>query len=562
MWPATKRVFSGSSLEKRTIWLPQIGWRRRWWATSTADFVAPDPHELFDSGAEDVGEDVPLPVRGVRDEHEPGVLQQAVVAPPVTAERPGQGDGPAELDVDEGLDLGVGGAHQGARRLARRMNAHEHRAADRRPGIAIGGESRLHGVGLRAVEADDLEPVAHPRGLRAGAGDGHVRLPGQAEQHFGAAADEDPRDLQGLFPAVAGGDEHGQPGSVHRAHGRARQIGGLNVPAHGHAMGDLELVAVQGGGLVAAEEDAGRRDVVRRRQALALGAVGSRALQGHQVEVLRGGGSGLVAAHPVHGREDRADAIAFDRTREHQIDPDSQRAELIGQAPRPGVHRRLGHHVGGPRIVGRAGEDGRDVDDRRPGPHHRRGGARDVPGHAEDVAQGVADGFGVGRTVRAEGLELPGAEGDLLQRLFGTRRPGVVHEDVDPSEALHDLGDPVADRLRIGAVEDHGGNAALVETHLGPNRRRRRVDAGRGPAGHHHDRALAQIVTDDVAADGARGSGDDGDLAGETPRRLHVGRVGQGLEPSHRFVPLNVPAATTVRAARRAYAAPSPAGRG
>ena len=374
-------------------------------------------------------------------------------------------------------------------------------------------ERRLHRGGFGAVETNDRQPVVGPFRLGAGLRDRDIGLPGKAEQYARAAGDLDVGDLQRLLPAVARRDQHGEPRPVHRSHRRARQIGRARFLAHRHAVRDLEIMAVIGGGLVATEEDAGRRDVGRRREGLGLGIAAGRPFERHHVEELAGGRARIVAAHRIHRREDAADPLAFDRAGEDEVDANTARTEFERQFAREGVHRRLGHDVCGARVIRRAREDRRDVDDRSALAHRGRRRARHVPRDTEDVADGVADGFAVARTRFLQRGEFFRVDRQLLDRLLGACGASIVDEDIDPAEALDDIGDGIPHRIRIAAVERHGREARGVNAGLGADRLRRGVGAGGRAPGHHHGRALGEVVPHDIAADIPGRAGHNGDLA-------------------------------------------------
>ena len=384
-------------------------------------FIAPQPHQLLDRGAQRIGIDVVAPVAEVRHEDEARGLQQRIVPLPVAAERTRERHCADQFDIHERGHVLVRHIDELSREFACCISGQDDRAGDRRARLGIGRQRRLDHRGFGAVDADDGERIADPVGLGPRLRDGNIGLARQAEQHGGPAGDLDPRDVERVLPVVPRRDEHGQAGAVNRTHGRSREVGRALLLAHGHAMRDLEIVAVVGCSFVAAEEHAGGGDVVGHGEGLGLGRAAHAALERHHVEERLRGGARLVAAQLVHRGEHGADALALDRAGEHEIDADALGSQLERQLARPCVHRRLGHDIGRPRIIGRAREDRRDVDDRAAFAHRRSGGARQIPRHAEDVAHRRAHGFGVGRTFLLQRCQLIGIEGQLLDGLLGAR---------------------------------------------------------------------------------------------------------------------------------------------
>ena len=300
-------------------------------------------------------------------------------------------------------------------------------------------------------------------------------------------------------------------------------------------MGDLEIVAIIGRRFIAAEEHASGGDVGRRREGLGFLVAARRALEAHHVEELRRGGARRVPARGVHRGEDVADALALDRAGVDEVDADALGAELQAEFTAPRVHRRLGDHVSRARIIGRAAEDGRNVDDRTALGDVLGRDARDIPRDAEDVAQRLANGLAVGRAGLLERGEFLRRQGQVLDRLLGPGAPGVVDQNIDPPELLHHLGDASADRGDVAAVERHGREPRRVRA----GRLEQRLGSGLGAIGraarHHHGCAFCKVVGDDMPAQIARRAGDDGDLAGQTARNiaLQSRRSGDDLGFSH-----------------------------
>ena len=331
-------------------------------------------------------------------------------------------------------------------------------------------------------------------------------------------------------------------------------------------MGDLEIMAVEGRAFVGAEEDAGLRDVLREREhALRLGA-GFGAIERHHAHVEVGGAVGGLALQLVHGGEDAADAGALDGAGEEEVHADAARPELEAEFAAEGVHRGLGDDIGGATVIGGAGEDGGDVHHRAAGAHVGGGCTGDVPDDTEDVADGVGDGLAVGGAGLLQGEEVGLGEGDILQQLLGACGAGVVDQDVDVAEALHDVGDAGADAFRVCAVE--GGGCHLVWRCAGFGQDR--LAGGLCPVGraarHDDDRAFADIVAHDLGAEVAGSACDDGDLAGEAAgggRQGDGGGGGAGLGRRRHVRRLQwFRWQPSIRGGRRGCAGPWPAARG
>ncbi len=326
------------------------------------------------------------------------------------------------------------------------------------------------------------------------------------------------RDFQRLFEIVARRNQHRKARAVHRAHRGAGKIGRALLLAHAHAVGDFEIVAVVGGALVRAEEDAGGGDVRRRGEGLGLSVPVGRAFQAHHVEELRGSCACIVAPCRIHCGENVADALALDWAGVDKVDADALGAELQRQFAAPRVHRGLGNDIGGARIVRRAAEDGRDVDDRAAFRDVRRRGARDVPRHAEDIAQRVAHSFAVGAALLLQRGQFLLRQGQVLDRLLGPRAPSVVDQNVDPPKLRHHLSNRRANRGNVPAVERHRGDPRRIGTGRLDQRVRRRLGAVGRAARHHHGCALCKVMRDDMPAQIASRARDDGDFAGEASR--------------------------------------------
>ena len=177
-------------------------------------------------------------------------------------------------------------------------------------------------------------------------------------------------------------------------------------------MGDFEVLAIEGGGFIAGEEENGIDHVGHGGEGMLRRLVPEGAGERHAPEELAGGGALGLLAQMIHGGEHGADTLALDRTWKDAVHADAVGAKFGGQAPRQGVHRRLGDDVAGAAEIFRARENGGDIDDGGAGLEVGRGGARHVPRHREDVAGGIAHGL-------AFGPQLPAGDRHVAEPLFG-----------------------------------------------------------------------------------------------------------------------------------------------
>ncbi|MND96745.1 hypothetical protein D3C80_890470 [compost metagenome] len=106
----------------------------------------------------------------------------------------------------------------------------------------------------------------------------------------------------------------------------------------------------------------------------------------------------------------------------------------------------------------------------------------------------------------------PAIQRDLRRRLIGADGPGVVQGDVQPAETLDRRGyQPLGESL-VADVARHGDGA----TALGFNGGDQGQKLSLAPGGDHHSRAFSREQTGCGGADAGTGSGDDGDLVGES----------------------------------------------
>ncbi len=274
----------------------------------------------------------------------------------------------------------------------------------------------------------------------------------------------------------------------------------------------------EGGRLSTGQPEDRGRDVVRGRVAESHLALGVGPLHRHDLLEVRGGRSRLQALQLVHRLEDAVDALRLDRAREDGVDANatSTDPELSGEGQGEGVEPRLRHDVGEPPVVGRPGEDRRDVDDGAPRPEHGCGGAGHVPGSAEQIANRVEHGLAL-----AEGGLVSVGERNLFQRSLGPGAAGVVHQNVQATEGLLRLAHRGAAGLRFGGVGGEGHHRLTREAaprHL--------LDEGAklvfvAPS-HQYPRALAQKLNADVPADVSRRPGEDDGRPVESARPTHV----------------------------------------
>ncbi len=340
----------------------------------------------------------------------------------------------------------------------------------------------------------------------------HVRLARQAEEHARAAGELHPRELQRIVPLLAGEDQDAEPRPVEVAHRRPQGERGAGHLVDAHRVRHVELGAAERRGFVAGEEDARVGDVLRRRQRLADAPATDAPLQEHLAEEVVRGRAVLEALSLVHGGEYGADPLALDRARKHGVDADSAGAELLGQLLRQGVQRGLGNDVGAAREIRRVGEDGGDVHHRPAARHQGSCRPREVPGDAEDVAHRIGDGLAL-----AAGLHLRPRQRDLVERLLGSGRPGIVDQDVDPAEDRGHLRERRTHRLRIAAIEHGRHHAGGRDAGFREQLLHGRVDAGLGAARHDEEGALPRDVASDLAAEVPGRAGEHDDLARQAP---------------------------------------------
>ena len=134
----------------------------------------------------------------------------------------------------------------------------------------------------------------------------------------------------------------------------------------------------------------------------------------------------------------------------------------------------------------------------------------------EELASGGSRIVAAHRVHRRELLqraEFVGVERQLFQRLLRPGRSGIVDQDIDVAEPRDHVGDSVANRLRIRAVEHHRRDTGGIDTAARADRIGRGLDPRGGPSRHHDGRAFRDIASHDVAADIAGGPGHDRDLA-------------------------------------------------
>ena len=479
--------------------------------------IAPDANQLLERRAQQVIPDVSSAVVAVADEDEARLVHEAVVALPIAAERAGHRDRAAEFVVDKAVDIGVAGVGERAGKARCRVRRQDDRPGNRRAGLGPTVERRVHRVMIGTVEGDERDPRLRLHRVECRLGCTQRTGVRETEQHLRAAIGLHLGDCQRLVGLVAGDDEHRQPAAVDRTHGWTRQIGRSRLLAHRHAVRHFEVMTVVGGALVGAEEDAGLGDVARRRKGLGHRLALDRAREAHLAEELPLRSAGAVAAQLVHAGEDGADALAGDRAGKQQVDADAARPEFEAELARQGVHRRLGHHIGGAAVIFGAAENRRDVDDRSAAGHRCSGGAHHVPRDAEDVARCIRHRLGIGRAVGAMLVEVGAGQWQLFERRLGPGRAGVIDEDIKPAMLREHCRDPGAHRRRVGTVHHHGRHLAGLGTGIRDRRSRSRLVACCVTTGQHNRCAFEQVVPHDLAAKIAGGTCDQRNLASEAP---------------------------------------------
>ena len=407
------------------------------------------------------------------------------------------------------------------------MRRHQDGAGDR--AAMVFGQGRIHRGGVGTVERAHLHAMAVAHFTQEVAGDGAVGLARQANHHMSPDLGLQTRDGQCLVDPIATHQQHGMADGIHGAHRRPADPGAAAFLGHLHAVGDLEVVAVEGHRFITAQEHAGVGNVGGHREVLGRRLTVEGSVQRHHVEELVRRAAGFGALELVHRGEHAADALTADRPREDHVHPDAAFTQLLGHLVRQRIERRLGHHIGGTAVVLGAREHRGDIDDRRAFFQERRRGAQNVPRHAQDVARRLTQRLGVGRARGAKLLKLFGGQRHLLQRLTRAGRAGVVDQDVDAAMAGHQAGHAGAHAGRVSAIHHH--HVGLLQRHtdvLDCSVACRCQPVGGAP-GQHHQRTFAQKVAHDLAPEVAGRSGDQGHLACQAARGGHCS--------AHRSVP-------------------------
>ena len=479
--------------------------------------VAPDTNQLFHGRTQQVGPGVGATVAAVGQEHEARFLLQVGALLPVAAELARHRDGATEFFVDEALHVVVAGGAERAVKAVSVMHGHDDRAGD---GAAVlVGQCRIHRRRVGAVEHAHIDAVAVAHVAQPLTGAGAVVLTRQAHHHAGADLGLQPGNRERVVELVACSQQHGVPDGVDGAHRRAADPGAVALLAHLHAVGDLEVVAVVGRRLVAAQEHAGVGDVGGHREVLGWRLAVEGAVQRHHVEELVRRAAGLGTLELVHRRKHTADALTANRPREDHVHANAALAQFFGHFARQRIQRRFRHHVGRAAVVLGARKDRRHVDDRSAFLQERRGSAQHVPGHAQNVARGLRQRLGVGRPFGAQLRQFIVRERHLLEGLARAGRAGVVDQNVQPPVARHQVGHAGAHAGRVGAVHHHGVGLRRRCAGVRQCRFAGRVEPRTGAARQHHHRAFAQVVADDFTAQVAGRAGDEGHLAREPTGR-------------------------------------------